>query len=153
MFPTLKMTTLPYFQVHYTDLQEFITAIYRSEECDVLEAAGVTNGIIPEFIVSGSIADTPANRSGVYKIRSGQAIRDLRLTLNLLAKQERIPKGRYIIDTKKKEEPIEVYKAYLVKFGSLDHEEVVKCRNHFSADPTFAERAAVVDEVWVARSA
>lgn len=95
--PVLAMTRLPVFRVKQRALEAYIASIYRFE-FDFLIATGQTAGMMIEFKIEGSIpGETWARRA--HELRCGKRTRDVNLILNVLAHDEFIPKGRYVIDT------------------------------------------------------
>ena len=95
--PKREMTRLPVFRVKQGALEAYIVSIYRFE-FDFLIATGQVAGMMIEFQVEGKIpGDTWARRA--HELRCGKRTRDVNLILNVLAHDEFIPKGRYVIDT------------------------------------------------------
>lgn len=103
--PKLAMTRLPVFRVRQKHLEAYIASIYRFE-FDFLIATGQVAGMTIEYQVDGLISGE-AWAARAHELRCGKRTRDVRLILNVLAHDEFIPSGRYVIDTtpEKKECP------------------------------------------------
>lgn len=95
--PTLEMTRLPVFRVKQKHLEAYIATIYRFE-FDFLIATGQVAGMMIEYKVDGSIP-SEAWTQRAHELRCGKRTRDMNLILNVLAHDEFIPKGKYVIDT------------------------------------------------------
>ncbi|MBX7133796.1 MAG: hypothetical protein K1X67_14070 [Fimbriimonadaceae bacterium] len=95
--PKLEMTRLPVFRVKQKHLEAYITSIYRFE-FDFLIATSQVAGMMIEFQVDGVIP-SEAWAARAHELRCGKRTRDVRLILNVLAHDEFIPTGRYVIDT------------------------------------------------------
>ena len=101
--PKLKMLVLPVFRVKYRKLEEYIAAVYRFE-FDFLFATGQVAGQCPEYNVTGRI-EGPGWQGRAHELRCGVRIKDVSLILNVLAADEFIPTGKYIIDTHQPPKP------------------------------------------------
>jgi hypothetical protein len=140
--PTLKMISIPTFRVKYLDLEAFIKTIYGFD-CDVLYIAGVTHGMIPEYIVNGVVPDHLKGLSS--RLNMGKPIKNLCLILNDLAAEGHIPKGNYLLDTHKEEDDTEVYRVLLMETQNPDSPECVEFKRRRAKNETLQERFAILD--------
>ena len=97
--PKLPMSVAHVCRVHYLDLQEYLDKVYRMRGYDVLFALGLTNGMFPEFIVTGKMPPAWNIAEQADNIRRGRPTKNLGLILNVLCADGFIGKGKYIIDT------------------------------------------------------
>jgi hypothetical protein len=141
--PTLAMTPVPTFRVKYLDLQEFISQVY-SMDFDFLRAAGLTNGMIPEYTVQGTIL--PALDGLRARLRMGRSVNNISLILNDLAAEGHIPLGRYIIDTHKKRDDTELYRTLLYETKNPGSPECMAFKAAHRQNKVLQERFAILDE-------
>lgn len=87
----------PFYRVHYTCLEQFIKDTYGFE-FDFLRATGQTQGMCPEFIVTGEL-NTTSWKERAMAIRQGHRPRSISLLLNVMAHDRKIPKGKYTVST------------------------------------------------------
>jgi hypothetical protein len=141
--PTLRMVPIPTFRVKYLDLQEFISQVYHME-FDFLHAAGLTNGMIPEYQVDGTI--TPPLEGLRARLHMGRPINNITLILNDLVSSGQIPKGTYIVDTHKKRDDTELYRALLLETRNPQSPECMAFKAAHHRNKTLQERFAILDE-------
>ncbi len=95
--PKLPAQIIPVFRVRYRDLENYIQCVFGFEY-DLLFATGCTNGMCPEYQVSGQ--NNSVNGQQANNLRRGRRTPNLALILEVLVADQYIPAGRYIIDTK-----------------------------------------------------
>jgi hypothetical protein len=131
------------FRVKYRNLEAFIQKRYGFE-CDVLKAAGVTNGMIPEYVVDGRIPGKYRHLLG--RLRGGRTVNNLCLILNDLAAKNLIPVGNYVIDTHRQQDDTETYRFLLRETKSPDSPECMEFKRRRKNDTTLQERFALLDQ-------
>ncbi len=147
--PMLEMVRIPMFRVHHEAIERFVKQVYRSSEVNFLEAAGITRGMVPEYLVDGRLPEGGHTRERVQYIKSGRAItKYAHLLLNVLAKDKWIPKGTYIVDTRKLPDVTEVYKELLRSTRSPQSEQCLAFKEKHKNDSVFVQRAALCDQAW-----
>jgi hypothetical protein len=137
------MTPVPTFRVKYLDLQAFISQVYNLD-FDFLYAAGLTNGMIPEYSVSGTIP--PALEGLRSRLHMGRPINNISLILNDLAAEGYISPGRYIIDTHKKRDDTELYRRLLLETKNPGSPECMAFKAAHRQNKVLQERFAILDE-------
>lgn len=95
--PTLTVQQVPVFRVEYKEFERFVKAVFGFE-FDFLFAAGLTNKTGAEYVVTGTLP-TPAWEQKAAELRAGRRSRSVPLILAVLAHDQYIPIGRYIILT------------------------------------------------------
>ncbi len=95
--PKLPAQIIPVFRVRYRDLEDYIQRVFGFD-FDILFATGCTNGMCPEYQLTGQGTITMGRQAN--DIRQGRRTRSLQLILEVLVADKYIPAGRYIIDTK-----------------------------------------------------
>lgn len=144
--PKLTMIHLPHFRVHHSDLETYLGTIYRMRGFDFFKATGLTPGLIPEYSVTGALPPAFESKNKAAKIRHGQRTGDIALILNVLCLDGFVPAGHYLIDTKPKPKPIEVYRALLEKHRDPLASECVRFRDKHRGTPGFRKQAAAFDK-------
>lgn len=95
--PKLEMLAVPVFRVKRRALEAYIATVYRFE-FDFLIATGQSEGMAIELAVTGEFPNGAWSQRA-HELRCGKRTRDVNLILNVLACDEFIPKGKYVIDT------------------------------------------------------
>jgi len=147
--PKLTAIHLPHFRVHHTDLEKYLETVYRMRDFRFFKATGFTPGLIPEYRVSGNLPPAWESKNKAERIRSGQRTSDMLLILNVLCLDGFIPAGHYLIDTKPKPKPIEIYRALLERHRDPLARECVQFREKHRTTPGFSKQAAVFDNAVV----
>jgi hypothetical protein len=133
-------------RVHYLDLQAYLAKVYRMKGFDLLKAAGAVHGLCPEYIVTGRVPQAANAGQQMDNIRRGRITRNVDLILNVLCVDGFIPKGKYVIDTKKPPNPIEEYTRMLNDHMDPNHPDCVTFKKkHPSSD--FQRRAKLMDKL------
>jgi hypothetical protein len=148
--PKLAMARLPYYRVHRRAFEEYVQTVYRLREFDFLLAAGIQEGEVPEFTVTGRL-DTSEQRRRADEIRGGRRTRDIALIFNTLAHDGYIPTGFYSVDTKPEPNPVITYTGLLHATGSPLSPECLAFKAKHKGDEVFSKRAETLDMVWAAR--
>ncbi len=143
--PVLEMVQLPIFRVHYRRLEEYLAKVYRMEGFDFLRASGAVPGLVPEYVVSTTLPPSEDGRRRADAIRAGRRTRDVPLILNVLCLDGFIPAGKYIIDTKPEQSPINQYRTLLRRTGTPESEECRAFRRAHQGNKTFIRLAAEID--------
>jgi hypothetical protein len=143
--PTLVMTQLPIFRVHYVDLENYVCSMFRWDEFDFLSITGAIHGMTPEYIVNKELAPAPDYHRQMMRLRCGHKTRNLQLIFTVLCYDGYIPAGKYIIDTTPLKAPLDVYKTILQKTGSPDSAECVAFRLTHKHDRHFTQAVATLD--------
>jgi hypothetical protein len=143
--PVLAFWRLPVFRVHHTALEDFICRVFGFDEFDFLMATGTTEGICPDYRVTGEMPSTEASRRA-NELRRGKRTRDVTLILNTLAQDGYIPKGLYTVSTHKLPDPVAIYTSLLHQTRDPFAAECVHFKQRHKADATFQQRAAVLDK-------
>lgn len=144
--PILPMlSTNPEFRVHYVDLEEFVKKCYGSE-LDFFKAAGMSHGMLPEYRVSGEIAATSQRSVQHIRTREKKINKNFALLLNVLAHDEFIPKGDYVIDTRKLRAPTDIYRDLLEEHRDPQHSECLEYRKKHQKDKAFKIVANQLDQ-------
>ena len=145
--PKLRMLMTCEYRVHYLDLQAYLAKVYQMEEYDVLLTTGAVHGDFPTYAVTGTPPDASNARQQMDNIRRGRRTRNLGLILNVLCLDGFIPKGKYVIDTRKPPVPSVVYTALLHKHGDPDHPDCVAFKKR-QANAREQERIKTVDRLY-----
>ena len=147
MKPQLPMTVTHHYRVHYQDLEAFLAKVYSTRDYDFLLATGCVNGMCQEYRVTGKIP--PARNAGqmMERIRKGRRSRDVGLILNTLCLDEFIPRGIYVIDTTKREDPVETYVNLLHETNDPEHPICVDYRRKHAGNEKFQRRARVLGKL------
>jgi hypothetical protein len=141
----LKITFIPpFYRVHYLALEGFLACVYRLTNYSVLRAAGATHGLYPEYLVQGVVPRSLRAQAG--RIRAGSPCGDLGLILTVLCADGHIPAGQYIIDTRRKPGPLEVYKTLLQETLDPLAPECVQFKERHRKDAHFRKKARVIDQ-------
>lgn len=143
--PKLPAIHLPHYRVHYTDLETYLGAVYRMRDFQFFKATGFAPGLVPEYTVTGVLPPSWESQNKAERIRNGQRTSDLLLILNVLCLDGFIPAGKYLIDTKVKTPPLEVYRALLETHRNPRANECVQFREKHRNDKDFTKKAAVLD--------
>jgi hypothetical protein len=143
--PKLPAIHLPIYRVHYTALEEYLVKVYQMREYDFLVAAGCVPGTVPQYEVRGELPPAWDGAAQANRIRAGQRTRNVALILNVLCIDGFIPAGTYIIDTKPRPAPIELYRRLLYKTRDPHHAECVQFRQTHR-EPEFQEQASLLDK-------
>jgi hypothetical protein len=141
--PVLKASLIPVFRVHYEDVEAYIKLVFGFEY-DLLMATGCKGGAIPEFHVTGHL-ENDAHRRQAMSLRNGQRVKSLALILNVLAADEYIRRGKYIVDTRGKPEPTQAYRNLLEAGFAPDSRECMAFKTEHGQNMTFMERAVILD--------
>lgn len=145
--PRLTMTVIYECRVHYQDLEAYLAKVYRMNGYNVLMATGATNGLCPEFRVTGRLPPAHNIQQQVNSIRRGRRTRNLGMILNVLCMDGFIPVGKYVIDTHKKPDPIATYTNLLNETRDPDHPECVAFRKKHAKDREFQKRADTLERL------
>lgn len=143
--PKLAAIHLPHFRVHCDDLETYLGTVYRLRDFDFCKAAGITAGLIPEYLVTGELPTSWQSKNKAEQIRNGQRTSDILLILNVLCFDQFIPAGRYQIDTKPRPKPIELYRVLLERHCDPQNRECERFRERHKRDPDFVKKAATLD--------
>jgi hypothetical protein len=143
--PLLEMVQLPIFRVHYRRLEEYLAKVYRMEGFDFLLASGAAPGLVPEYAVSTTLPPSEDARRRTDAIRAGRRTHDVALILNVLCLDGYIPAGKYIIDTRMEQSPINQYRTLLRKTGTPESEECRAFWHAHQGSKTFMRLAAEID--------
>jgi len=143
--PTLPMTQLPIFRVHYQDLEDYLCRVFHWDSFDFLMAAGTAAGMSSEYNVSPTVPGSHDAPRRADAIRGGRRTREVPLILTVLCADGYIPAGRYIVDTRAKTAPIEQYKQILRATGNPESEECRAFRAAHKHDRQFVQLAAAID--------
>jgi hypothetical protein len=140
------MTVTMCCRVHYMDLQAYLAKVYRMQGYDILKATGATNGMFPEYLVTGRMPDARNIGQQVDNIRRGRRTRQLALILDVLCRDGFIPPGKYVIDTTLPPDPYLVYTKLIGEHQDPNHPECVEFREK-QRSPDFKRRAKVLDKL------
>ena len=143
--PKLEMVQLPIFRVHYRRLEDYLVTVYHMTEFDFLKASGAGPGLVPEYGVSAVLPPAQDAPRRADAIRAGRRTQDVPLILTTLCIDGFIPAGRYIIDTRREQPPIEHYRALLRKTGTPESKECLAFRRARRGDKAFIRLAAQID--------
>lgn len=141
---TLDIYRVPVFRIHYQKLEAFIQQEYGFE-FDFLLLSGVTEGICPEYAVTGKL-DTVDWQRRAQDLRAGKRTRSTLLILNTLAHDGRIPRGHYTVSTHEQQTPADRYREILRRTGDTTHPDCVGFK--MSAGPSFVGQATVIERHW-----
>jgi hypothetical protein len=133
-------------RVHYKDLQEYLALVYKMRGYDIRQVTGAGIHMTPEFIVTGSLPDTPNIWQQVDNIRRGKGGRHLSLILNLLCKDGFILAGKYVIDMSPGPDPSDFYRDALHRTGDPLSVECLKIKETNKGDQDFVKRVAMLDK-------
>jgi len=143
--PQLRMQITYECRVHHQDLEAFLAQVYGTVGYDVLRATGVSRGMIPEFIVTGTLPPATNIEQQADAIRRGRRTQNLHLVLNVLCQDGFIPAGKYVIDTTKRESPIVVYTRLLNTTHDPNHPRCLAFKRKHQGNTQFMKRAAILD--------
>ena len=144
----LKITrTPPFRRVHYQTLETYLIQVYRFTKFSVLKAAGISHGVYPEYRIEAEIP--PHLQAKAKRIRAGTHCGNLGLALTVLCADGHIPAGLYVIDTRRKPDPIEAYKHLLQQTHDPIHPECVRFKEKHRNVPRFREGVGVIDRALV----
>jgi hypothetical protein len=135
--PSLEMTQLLIFRVHYRRLEEYLAKVYRMEGFDFLLASGMAPGLVPEYAASPTLPLSADARRRADAIRTGRRTRDVPLILNVLCLDGLIPAGKYIVDTRPEPTILDQYRSLLRKTGTPESEECRAFRRTHQGDKAF----------------
>lgn len=129
-------------RVHYRDLEDFLARVYHFRRFNALRAAGATHGLCPEYLIERVLPAGLLDRAA--QIRTGRPA-DMCLVLTTLCVDGHIPPGKYVLDTKKRPAPLEVYQSLLRQHLDPLHPECIHFKNRHRRDPRFRKLSRVVD--------
>lgn len=144
--PTLPMIQLPIFRVRYYDLEAYLANVYKMDDVNFLLATATTAGLCPEYIVQDTLPPAQNAAERADRIRAGQRTNNINLILNVLCIDGFIPAGRYIIDTHKRPDPIDTYKAILHRTLDPLHPDCIQFKSQHRKNRKFQQRAAQLDQ-------
>jgi hypothetical protein len=129
-------------------LQLYLAKVYRLRDLDLRQVTGGTDGVCPEYNVTGILP--PASNIGqqIDSIKRGRKTRDIGLILNLLCQEGFIPIGRYVIDMTTPPDPIHKYTQLLQKHADPNHPECKAFRKTHD-DVVFQRRADTLDKLTI----
>jgi len=136
-------------RVHFDVLQKYLGKVFKINDYNIQGVTGSRAGMVPEFLVTGVLVDTPNLWQQVDGIRRGQRVRNLGLILDLLCKDGFIPAGKYVIDMTPGVSPLDEYREALYQSGDPSSVEcqAIKTANKTTKD--FTKRVALLDQRWV----
>lgn len=137
----------PFRRVHYRALEVYLAKVYRLTRFNVLKTAGVSHGIYPEYHIGTEIP--PHLQAAADQIRTGAHCHNLGLVLTVLCADHYIPADQYIIDTRRKEDPIKAYKRLLQQTLNPIHPDCVRFKEKHRSIPRFRKRARIIDRSLV----
>lgn len=141
--PKLQLISAsPHYRVYYQTLEAYLTQVYRLTNYSILKTTGVTHGIHLEYRVQKKVPT--ALQMDADRIRAGRR-GDLALILTVLCADGYIPPGKYIIDTHREIEPLEVYKKLLQVYLDPMHKECIAFKAKHRVDAHFRKMARIVD--------
>ena len=143
--PTLPMTQLPIFRVHYQALEEYVARVYHMMEYNFIWATGAIAGMTPEYVVGTQLPPAHDANQRAADIRLGHRTQNVGLILTVLCIDGFIPAGTYIIDTRTPTPPIDVYRALLEETRDVCDPQCIAYRSRHNSDPEFKKRAALLD--------
>lgn len=141
--PKLRARIMPVFRVHFQDLEHYIQKVYGFE-FDLLYATGCTPDMCPEYQITGSLPSSISKQ--VRDLKLGKRTRNLSLILNVLAKDEYIPAGKYIIDTHKKPKLIDVYHNLLLRVRDPSLAECLKFKEDHKDNRQLMDQINIMDQ-------
>jgi len=142
--PKLEIVNIPPFRrVHYRALEVYLAKVYRLTRFNALKASGASHGICPEYLIDAKIP--PHLQTDADRVRAGVRCRNLGLALTVLCADRHIPAGQYLIDTRREEDPIEVYKRLLQRTLDPIHPDCVRFKERHRSAPRFRKKARVID--------
>ena len=144
--PRLPMRVTMCCRVHYLDLQVYLARVYRMRNYDLLKATGITNGMFPEYLVTGILPEAKNINQQTDNIRRGRRTRQLGLVLDVLCTDGFIPVGKYVIDTTLPPDPFLVYTRLIDEHQDPNHTECVAFRKQHRS-PEFQRRAKILDKL------
>ena len=137
----------PFHRVHYRALEAYLARVYRLTGFNILKAAGATHGLYPEYLVQGVIPRDLQAQAG--RIRTGAHYSNLSLILTVLCADGHIPAGRYVIDTQREPEPLEVYKTLLQRTLDPLDPKCVRFKEKYRGNSHFRKKARIIDRSLV----
>lgn len=143
--PTLKMTQLPIFRVHYRALEDYFCRVFGWGEFDLLASEGCTPGLVPEYTVTSNLPPASDASRRAQGIRGGRRTRNVSLILTVLCQDGYIPAGRYIVDTRAETPPLETYRELLQRTSTPESKECRAFRASHRHDQNFTRVAAEMD--------
>jgi hypothetical protein len=143
--PTLPMTQVPIFRIHYQALEEYLARVYHMQEYDFIRATGAVAGMTPEYTVQAQLPPARDAQQRADAIRLGHRTQNVPLILTVLCIDGFIPEGTYIIDTRTPTPPIDVYRALLEETRDVFDARCVEYRAQHSSNPEFKKRAALLN--------
>ena len=103
--PTLPMTRVPLFRIHYRALEEYLARVYHMQEYDFIRATGAVAGMTPEYTVQAQLPPAHDAQQRADAIRLGHRTQNVPLILTVLCIDGFIPEGTYVIDTRRRRRP------------------------------------------------
>ncbi len=143
--PKLPMGVTLTCRVHYKDLADYLAQILKMKDYNILLASGATNGMCPEYRVNGVLGIASNIQQQANNVRQGRRTRNLGLILNVLCLDEFIPKGLYVIDTRKRPGPVEEYTKLLNETRDPRHAKCVAFKKKHQKNKVLIERAHTLD--------
>ena len=145
--PKLPMAVSLVCRVHFRALEAYLAKVYRMQDYNVRLASGGKGGMIPEYIVDGTIPPAANMGQQVENIRRGRRTRDLGLILNVLCIDGFIPVGMYVIDTTEDLEPINRYAELLNMHHNPLDPSCVTLKEKHRHDKDFMRRAKALERL------
>ena len=136
------INTPPHYRVHHLALEAYLAQAYHLTNFSVLKATGATHGDHLEYLVHKKIPTTLLVTAN--QIREG-GHGDLALILTVLCADGHIPAGKYIINTHREIEPLEIYKKLLQTHLDPMHKECITFKAEHREDTHFRKMARVID--------
>jgi hypothetical protein len=143
------MKRLDVFRVQYQDLESYVLDVFRMREWDFLRISGCTNGMCPEYQVTGEIGSAWNAQQQADNVRRGYRTNNVKLVLNVLCQDGFIPAGKYVIDTHKRIAPDILYRRILEETRNPLDPRCVNFKEKHRGNREFVSRAKILDEACI----
>jgi len=141
--PVIKMKAMPVFRVHYQDFEKYVRQVFGFE-FDFMFAEGIKlNGPCLEYDIAGTITQAQERMAG--DLREGSRLKHVPLILNVLAKDDYIPRGRYLIETRCLPDVTEQYRRILSEACDPDAQLCRDFKHEHRSNAVFMSRVPIIE--------